>query len=79
MKRLACFDNLVRGESESPKDEVKPVVAKVEPKETDLVIEEDVSKYFQNVSKSPYMLLVCDIKNEIRKKLSKTLSSLKFY
>ena len=43
MKRLACFDNLVKGESESPKDEVKPVVAKVEPKETDLVIEEDVS------------------------------------
>ena len=32
MKRLACFDNLVKGESESPKDEVKPVVAKVEPK-----------------------------------------------
>ena len=35
-----------------------------------VVIEKDVSKYFQNVSKSPYMLLVCDIKNEIRKKLS---------
>ena len=34
-----------------------------------VVIEKDVSKYFQNVSKSPYMLLVCDIKNEIRKKL----------
>ena len=49
MKRLACFDNLVKGDSESPKDEVKPVVAKVEPKETDLVIEEGVSKSSEEV------------------------------
>jgi hypothetical protein len=43
MKRLACFDALVKDESESPKDEVKPVVAQVEPKEIDLVVEEDIS------------------------------------
>jgi len=49
MKRLACFDTLVKGESESPKEEVKPVVAKVGPKETDLVIEEEVSKSSEEI------------------------------
>ena len=49
MKRLACFDALVKDESESPKDEVKPVVAKVEPKEIDLVVEEDVSKSSEEI------------------------------
>ena len=49
MKRLACFDTLVKDESESPKDEVKPVLAKVAPKETDLVIEEDVSTSSEEV------------------------------
>ena len=49
MKRLDCFDTLVKDESQSPKDEVKPVLAKAESKETDLIIEEDVSKSSEEI------------------------------
>ena len=49
MKRLACFDALVKDESESPKDEVKPVVAEAKPKEKKVVVEEGVSKSSEEI------------------------------
>ena len=49
MKRLACFDTLVKDESESPKDEVKQVVAEAEPKEKEVVVEEGVSKSSEEI------------------------------
>jgi len=49
MKRLACFDDLVKGPSESPKTEVKQEVERVLPSKKEVITEEKVSKSSEKI------------------------------
>jgi len=49
MKRLACFDDLVKGPSESPEIVVKQEVERVLPAKTEVITEEKVSKSSEKI------------------------------
>jgi len=49
MKRLACFDDLVKGPSESPEVETKQEVEKVLPAKKEVITEEKVSKSSETI------------------------------
>ena len=49
MKRLACFDDLVKGPSDNPEVEVKQEVEKVLPAKKEVITEEKVSKSSETI------------------------------